>query len=406
MRMRGNVWQRYILRFLAVLIVLSQASNVRAEEPEALLPPRHTLRTLAESIRPGGPFHIGGATSLQRYRDDESSLLDRHFNYITPANEFKQSRIHPRPEVWNWEDADAWLDIAEANDQVVRIHGPISPQCSPWAKDDARTPEELERIMTEFMTDLCRRYNGHPRVRWMDVVNETVDSLDGSWFGPAPGSTAWENPWPVIGFETDIPARFPHLQDGVPRYILRAFDICTREAPDIQLVLNQHGGLNPAAWNRIKDLVLFLRERGLRVDGIGWQAHIHVAPTPKYRTVIDTDWTTDSVNLERLGDLIDWAHTHDLAFHITECNILDAKDSPYDGDRYADIIGGILRTLLERRANGEVTWNLWTLMDRPHWKQDRLMMYGLWDEFGNPQPAFHAVEALLRSPPMPVAATP
>lgn len=385
------------MRRLSITLVLFCRICGAAPEPDAV-----PLRTLANRAFAEKPVYLGGATSLRHHRDKEADLLRAHFNYVTPANEFKQSKVHPNPETWNWAEADAWLEIAAANAQVIRIHGPISPQCSPWAKADERTAVELDRNITEYMTELCRRYNGHPRVKWMDVVNETVNSLDGTWFGPAAGSDGWENPWLAIGLETNIPPRYTRLRDGVPLYILKAFEICTREAPDIHLVLNQHGGLNPVAWDRVKQLVLYLRERGLRVDGIGWQAHINLAASPRHRSLVDTDWTTDSVNTESLGELIDWAHANDLEFHITENNIHDAKAAPYDGERYAGIIEQILRTLLERRANGTVTWNLWTLMDRPHWKQEKLMMYGLWDENGNPQPSFYAVRDLLRSPPPPV----
>ena len=30
-------------------------------------------------------------------------------------------------------------------------------------------------------------------------------------------------------------------------------------------------------WQKVKAVVRYLREQGLRVDGIGWQAHIDVA---------------------------------------------------------------------------------------------------------------------------------
>ena len=30
--------------------------------------------------------------------------------------------------------------------------------------------------MVDFLTQQCKRYNGHPNIKWMDVVNETVTS--------------------------------------------------------------------------------------------------------------------------------------------------------------------------------------------------------------------------------------
>ena len=37
-----------------------------------------------------------------------------------------------------------------------RLHGPISPQCSKWAKDDSRTAEELKQNLFEYMTAQCK----------------------------------------------------------------------------------------------------------------------------------------------------------------------------------------------------------------------------------------------------------
>ena len=92
--------------------------------------------------------------------------------------------------MWNWELADNWVKHCAENGQVIRMHGPISPQVSRWALEDERTAEELEQTLVEFMTKLCRRYDKYEHIRWMDVVNETVDRK-GEWFGPKPGVDKW-----------------------------------------------------------------------------------------------------------------------------------------------------------------------------------------------------------------------
>ena len=66
----------------------------------------------------------------------------------------------------------------------------------------------------------------------MDVVNETI-SRDGEWFAEKPGFKKWENPWTQIGLN----------DDGIPIYIIKAFEIANKYAPNISLVYNQHGGM-------------------------------------------------------------------------------------------------------------------------------------------------------------------
>ena len=91
--------------------------------------------------------------------------------------------------------------------------------------------------------------------------------------------------------------------------------VATEHAPDIKLVLNQHLGMEKPAWNKVKDMVLYLRSIGCRVDGVGWQAHIKLSESGPNK------WETGMVDLQDLSDLITWAHANELEFHVTENNI-------------------------------------------------------------------------------------
>ncbi len=55
---------------------------------------------------------------------------------------------------------------------------------------------------------------------------------------------------------------------------MQAFEFANLHAPDLKLIINQHGRFEEAAWEKIKELVIYLRGLDLRVDGIGWQAHL------------------------------------------------------------------------------------------------------------------------------------
>ena len=109
-------------------------------------------------------------------------------------------------------------------------------------KNDSRTPEELSQVYEEFLTELCKKINGNSNILWMDVVNETIDS-NGNWTIKN-GTNQWENPWTQIGKN----------DDGIPLYIIKAFEIAQQHAPDVSLVFNQHAGMQPAMWNKVKKL--------------------------------------------------------------------------------------------------------------------------------------------------------
>jgi GH35 family endo-1,4-beta-xylanase len=351
-----------------ILPLLLLYLGAHAEPPE---PDGPSLREIVKTRLADSGLYIGGTTGWEKLDKGPGAILVREFNYACPENDYKQSAIHPSPDVWKWETADNWIEYCKNHNLILRLHGPISPQCSRWTKDDSRTPRELRRNLKEFMTALCKRYNGNPQVRWMDVVNETV-LPNGKWFGPKDGVKNWENPWPLIGFDETHPLR-------PPLYIKQAFEIANEYAPDILQIINQHGGMEEPMWDKVKATVLYLRENGLRVDGIGWQAHI------------DVGWEKKSANMRRLAELIDWAHQNDLSFHITEMNVwLDPKNPDFDAQ--ADTFAAVFAALLEKRDGGEVTWNTWNLSDATAWKENRHKRGCLFDEKMAAKPAYYAIQ--------------
>ncbi len=365
-----------LFTLLSVLVTLTGCSGstentvVDAKEP--------SIREIVAK-RFTNNVYIGGTIGYQDWGTALETIFNREFSYITPGNDFKQTKIHPKPGKWNWKIADKWLEKAKENNQLIRLHGPISPQSSKWVLADERTPEELTLIMTEYLTALSQRYNNSPQVKWMDVVNETITE-DGKWFGPKKGINKWENPWPILGFETDIPDQFPLLQQkGVPIYIIKAFEIANEHAPNLSLVLNQHRMTTDASIALMKELVLYLRFRGLRVDGIGWQAHLRKEWV---------DWTKpDSLPLKKFDLLIKWAHVNHLDFHVTENNIILPK-SQQQPQSINKVFSNIVEVLLNNRHTGVVSWNLWNVIDSPHFSNPNQTRFGVWDKDLNAKPAY------------------
>ena len=166
----------------------------------------------------------------------------------------------------------------------------------------------------------------------MDVVNETI-LPDGSWFGPKPGTNRWENPWLTMGLD----------ENGFPNYIIKAFEIATKNAPNVKLVYNQNAGMQKLMWNKVKETILYLRSKGLRVDGIGWQGHLKLSKT----TGDFIEKTEEALN--DLSDLIDWAHANDLDFHVTELDykVVDKSNLKDEFQTQAVIYQKIINTDFE-----------------------------------------------------------
>lgn len=361
----------------------SLSSNKLTDEPTG-----RRYKDIVADKYPNNVF-IGGTIHYSELDGSKGKLLNDEFSYITPANIYKQSHIHSKPNKWQWQAPDDWIQRAKENNQLVRLHGPISPQSSKWIKNDARTAEELETMLVEFMTALTKRYNNEPHVKWLDVVNETITE-QGTWFGPKPGVTAWENPWTKMGFITDIPARFPLLRkQGVPKYIVQAFEIANQYAPNLKLVLNQHRMTSPESIALMKELVMYLRDKGLRVDAIGWQAHL------RDEYVAFADAKSDEIT--RFDRLIKWAHQHNLEFHVTENNIHVKNNKPYQAEIVAKAFANIAQTVINNHKTGVVSWSLWTLADAPHFNNPNITTLGLWDKNFKAKQAYYEVQKVLEN---------
>ena len=289
-------------------------------------------------------FKFGATLNYYQFDSNVEDLFLKEFDYLVAENSFKQTIVHPEPDVWNWERVDAFIDFANKNNLQMRVHGPIGPQSSTWAKNDSRTKEELIKNYEEFLTELCKKINVQNNIKWMDVVNETID-MNANWTIEKDG-TGYQNPWTQIGENAD----------GIPLYIIRSFEIAKEYAPNISLVFNQHQGMQPAMWDKVKETILYLKNKGLKVDGLGWQSHLR-------------DNVVLSLNKEKLDylmSLIDWAHQNDLDFHITEVDYRMTGNPPSTSqyDRQAHGYANILKAIMSRRNNGVVTFNTWGVYDK------------------------------------------
>ena len=321
---------------------------------------------------------VGATLNYSELNTIKEKLFLKDFNYLTPANAAKQSRVHPNPTVWKWQQIDDFINFSKKHNIQVRLHGPISPQASKWAKQDYRTAEELEAIMIEFTTAFAKKFNNEPTVKWMDVVNETI-LPDGKWFGPKKGTNKWENPWLKIGLD----------ENGFPLYILKSFEIATKHATNIKLVYNQNAGMQKTLWDKLKKTVLYLRSKGYRVDGIGWQAHIGLSSSTK-ALIENTD-----EELRKLSDLIDWAHENNLEFHVTELDyFIEDNNKLVEGrKKQAEFYKKLIETLNEKTKSGVVTLNLWDLGVRTK-KGKEGAFHSIYDSEFNPTPAYKSIKLI------------
>ncbi|WP_433346099.1 endo-1,4-beta-xylanase [Microtetraspora malaysiensis] len=205
-----------------------------------------TLRTLAAARG----LRIGSAVSDSALEKDSGyqDKLKYEFNSVTPENAMKWANLEATRGKATWEKADAIVDFAVQNNQMVRGHTLVWHKSLPtWITDGTLSTAELRDALKQHIQGTMKRYAG--RVAVWDVVNEAFND-DG---------TLRQSLW---------------LQKLGSGYIADAFRWAREADPSAKLYINDYD----AEWatpkrDALYKLVHDLRAQGVPIDGVGFQTH-------------------------------------------------------------------------------------------------------------------------------------
>lgn len=215
----------------------------------ALLPAQPSLKEAYKNH-----FKIGAALNQGHFRETDAAgaaLVKQHFNTITPENDLKWERVHPKPDTYNFEPADKFVEFGEKNGMWIVGHCLVWHSQTPaWVFRDAEgnplTRDALLKLMREHINAVVGRYKG--RIHGWDVVNEALNE-DG---------TMRQSPWmKIIGED----------------YVARAFEYAQEADPKAELYYNDYSLENEPKRKGAVELVKKLRAQGLKVTAIGTQHH-------------------------------------------------------------------------------------------------------------------------------------
>ena len=212
-----------------------------------------TLRQAAEArgIRFGTALTASSdLASNAKYR----ATAAREFDAVTPGNEMKWGTVEPQQGQFNWTGADTIVSFATANNQVVRGHNLVWHQQLPsWVSNGQFTGTLLDLMRQHIATEVGR-FAGK-LINW-DVVNEPFNedgSLRSTIFSQQIGST----------------------------YIAEALRAARQADPSAKLYLNDFNieGVS-AKSTAMLNLVTSLKQQGVPIDGVGFEAHFILGQVP------------------------------------------------------------------------------------------------------------------------------
>ncbi|MDQ8186785.1 endo-1,4-beta-xylanase [Pelagicoccus sp. SDUM812002] len=339
-------------------------------------------------------FKIGASLShwVVDGRDSQvQDILLQQFNSVTAENSLKAESVNPESGVFTFEQADAFVDFAEKHDQQIIGHTLVWHNQTPdWffqnEEGEPNTAEQQKERLRQHIETVAGRYAG--RIHAWDVVNEVIAD-DGSY-----RPTTWVN----------------SIGDG-DELVRLSFKYASQYAPDAELYYNDFNAWRPSKRDGIVRMVKMLQDEGIRIDGIGIQAHwgLNYPKNEYIQEAIDayaalgvkvmiTELDVDVLPLTREGQIIGRGMFHPQ-FQLEEFK--DYLDPYADGlpesveqelaDRYAELFQIFYRN---REKIDRVT--LWGIHDNMSWKNGypipgRTNYPLLWNRDLSPKPALKAV---------------
>jgi endo-1,4-beta-xylanase len=260
---------------------------------------------------------------------------------VTGETAFKWGGLRPKPDVWNWKQADALMRFAATRGIQVRGHTMLWHENNPAWLVDELTSKNAETLLTRHIHTLANHCRNRV-VQW-DVVNEVLEPKD-----KLPGgfrNTLWHK---ALGPETvDI-----------------AFRACA-EADPVPLRLINDYGLEytwPEHERKRQDMLALLsrlKSSGVPVQGLGLQSHLEAG-------VKDLDQ-------KRLADFCNDVAGLGLKIVVTELDVRDNR-LPADTATRDTAVASHARAYLDAVLScpavmGVLTWGL---SDRRTWLNDSL----------------------------------
>ena len=288
------------------------------------------------------------------------NILKSEFAMVVAENEMKVDAIEPSQNNFNFGNGDKLVNFALNNNMKVRGHTLVwHSQLPGWMGNWGGSRDGLISAMKNHITKTMQHYKG--KVAEWDVVNEACDD---SGYGLR--RSVWTN---KIGDE----------------FIDIAFQTARQADPDALLFYNDYniedmGAKSNTAFNMIKSM----KERGIPIDGVGFQCHFINGMSSSQLSAIEQ-------NIKRYADI-------GVQVSITELDIR-MNDSENQNNGF-NTQGSNYKSLMEiaLRNDNVKTFVVWGFTDKYSWIPQVFPGTGralIYDNNYNTKPAYNGLKEAL-----------
>jgi len=358
--------------YYAMLDVLKEYNNIEDEveteapsddKPSEPVKDEPAKDEEVEAVRDlANGFRIGVAANTLRFNDEAYINATKKFNYMVAENGCKLSGIQPQKGVFTFDDCDAHLAKAEELGMDFRGHCLIWHSWQPQWFQDITDPEEMEKTIVNHVTTVLNHYKG--KIDTWDIVNEAIDDE----------STGENGTWDM---------RDTFLYRALPNFVDVAFKTAREVDPSVKLFYNDYdiegddirkGMKTNAVYNFVKDLV----DRGIPIDGVGLQYHLHTDKTVQYDNVMKT--------MRRFNEL-------GLEVQITEMDVNSVEGKTEESFALqAKLYGEGLKACLD--SENCTGFLIWGVGDSDSWRKEGYPL--AFNSDYTPKPAYYALVNTLK----------
>ena len=237
-------------------------AGARGETPAVSVAPIAPTAPVSASLKERfkDDFLLGVALNPRQFSDTDpktTAVITHEFNCATAENDMKWQLLEPKPNTFNFERADKFVEFCRKHELVVIGHNLCwHTQLPAWVSkpdpgQETLTKEILLARLKNHILTVAAHFKG--KVLGWDVVNEAINDGDGEYRN----SVFYR----VIGKE----------------FLPLAFKWAHEADPDAELYYNDYNlDADDAKRARAIELVKYLREQGAPIHGIGMQGHYNL----------------------------------------------------------------------------------------------------------------------------------
>lgn len=228
-------------KYLVIIVILASSCLSLQRNNEASMQDSATLYQNAA-------YKIGAAIDVSRLRNNAlyRNTALREFNSFTPENALKFNRLQKNEGVYDFKDADYFVDFALKNKKRIHGHALLFGESTPdWVKT---FKGNFDSLLVSYINTVVSRYKGS--IQSWDVVNEAFDN-NGDF-----KKTIW---YEKLG----------------PDYIKKAFIAAHKADPKALLFYNDNQlEFQEKRFYAVLSYLNKMKTEGVTIHGIGSQMHV------------------------------------------------------------------------------------------------------------------------------------